>query len=454
MLHSYNSYLLLLENKRKDQLKAKFIDKLGMPQSIFDNLYSKNAEWLMKTYSNTPQEKINEIELETNYSYDDLLLTYANMFDNNKENLSVKQIGKIKGVDQMKEILDEIRGFDGYETDYRDDDIWVLENGYEWFIFKAYDYDLSELANNKKRSSNWCTTYNEGHFKSYFGPEGGLLYMCNKLDSTEDMAFEFSTSEINAWDHNDNNKYTKYNLINLIEICWSPDELPFKVLKSNLKELEDDIPEVDWETAKENAREEIRNWEYSRYNDLEIYAGYVWNHVNDDSFLDDMKDDEYERYNYDWQYENDLLEKFKSLLYEYFSKDGYNREEGRKKIKQYFIDAMIKTNDENESVPGDEYYYDVEDPDYDQIERYIDDTYTDDDAKELIEQFGFQDALVEELVSDYIGNFSSAKDYVENMYGDAYSSEALGYVQGYINYSDLADDIVDDMEEETLRNYM
>jgi len=450
MLRNYNSYLLLLESKRKDQLKSKYIDKLGMPENIFNKLYSKNAEWLMKTYSNTPQEKINEIELETSYSYDDLLLKYANIFDNNKENLSVKQIGKIKGVEQMKEILDEIRGFDDYETDYRDDDIWVLENGYEWFIFKAYDYDLSELANNKKRSSNWCTTYDEGHFKSYFGPEGGLLYMCNKLESTEDMAFEFSTSEINAWDHNDDNKYTKYNLIDLIEICWSPDELPFKVLKSNLKELEEDIPEVDWETAKENAREEIRNWEYSRYNDLEIYAGYVWNHVNDDSFLDDMKDSEYERYNYDWQYENDLLEKFKNILYEYFSKGGYNR----KKIKQIFIEAMIKTNDENESVPGDDNYYDVEDPDYDQIERYIDDTYTDSDAKELIEQFGFQDALVEELVDEYIGNFSSAKDYVENIYGDVYSSEAIGYVEGYINYSDLAYDIVGDMEEETLRHYL
>jgi hypothetical protein len=459
MLHSYKSYLLLLESKRKDQLKAKYIDKLGMSEDIFKKLYTPNAEWLMKIYTNTPDEKKIQIVDKTSYDdFEDILLVYAEMFNNNKENLSIQQIGKIKNIDEMRVVLDEIRGFEDFETGEKDSEKWILYNDHEWCIFKAYEFEISELAENKKRSSNWCTTYDEGHYKTHLGPEGGLIYICNKIDETEDWALECSTEEIRAWNWEDDQKHSRQSFNDIIDDIWNEDDLPWKVLKDKLTEIEEDMPEIDWEGARERAREEIINWQYSRYNDLEVYSNYVWRHIDDDGFLDDMKDNEYERYRYDWKDEVNL-DKFTTLLYDYFSKDGYNIEKVREKIKEYFIEQMKEynesgmedlTDEEKEEYEG----YDTENVEIGDILQFIDDNYTDNDAPELIEHFGFEDDVVEELVDAYIGNFRDAEDYVENIYGNIHDSGAISYVDGYIKWSELADDIVEDMDEETLRNYM
>ena len=156
MIYNYNNFNLLLESKRKDQLKNKYVTKLGMTEPVFDDLYNKNAEWLMKTYMSTTKEKKQEIEDTTSYSLNALLLKYATMFDNNKDNLSIKNISDVDGVDSMNELLDEIREFDSAKDTFGDD-IWILKNDYEWFIFKAFTYEASQLANNKKREYNWCT---------------------------------------------------------------------------------------------------------------------------------------------------------------------------------------------------------------------------------------------------------------------------------------------------------
>ena len=449
MLYSYKKYLLILESKRERQLRTKYIDKLGMSEDIFNQFYSnKNAEWLLKIYSNIPDDKKQEINNKGGKSLVEILLKYAEMFDNNKDNVSVKRISDITSLDEMKQVLDQLRDFDGAEDKFDDDDIWVLLNSYEWFIFKPLSYEASELANNKLRDSNWCTTYGSAYFKEHLGPEGALIYVCNKFDKTKDVAIEFNDDLINAWDWTDSS--TNYSTLSeLIEDTWEENEEPYVVLMENLEKLEDDAPSIDYDEARENAMDEIMNWQYSKYNELDIYYNYVWKHVDDDEFLDAMKDYQYEIFNDDWEYESDLKEKLIELL-EY---DYKNYDNEREQIIKYFKEQMKEMNEENEVDPDDLYYYDIDNVDMDSIKKYINDNCSDDDAKELIETFGFEEKLIDTLVNDYMNNFSNAKDYVEQIYGHT-TSEAISYIQNYIKWRELAEDIVEDMDDEELRRYV
>jgi len=449
MLYSYKNYLLIIEGKRERQLRTKYIDKLGMSEEIFNQFYSnKNAEWLLKTYSNIPEEKKQEINNKGGKSLVEILLKYVAIFDNNKDNVRVNRISEVGSLDEMKEILDELRDFDGAEDEHGDD-IWVLSNSYEWFIFKPLCYEASELANNKLRDSNWCTTYDRGHWSSHLGDEGALIYVCNKLDKTQDVAIELTSDIINAWNWEDNNK-SYSTLRKLIENTWDDNEEPYIVLMDNIEKLEDDAPSVDYDKARENAITEIMNWQYSKYNDLEMYHNYVWRHVDDESFLDDMKDGEYERFSEDWKYESDLLDKFIKLL----KNDYVKYENEREEIIKYFKEKMIEMNEESSLEPDDLYYNDVDNINFDSIQEYIENNCTNDDAKELIETFNFEEKIIEDLVDDYMDNFSDAEDYVGQMYGDTKSKEAISYVERYIKYQELAKDIVEDMDEEELRNYL
>jgi hypothetical protein len=218
----------------------------------------------------------------------------------------------------------------------------------------------------------------------------------------------------------------------------------------NLEKLEDDAPSIDYDEARENAMDEIMNWQYSKYNELEMYYNYVWKHVDDDKFLDDMKDHEYERFSDDWKYESNLKEKLIELLeYDY---KNYNNE--REQIIKYFKEQMKEMNEENGVEPDDLYYYDIDNVDMDSIEKYINDNCSDDDAKELIETFGFEEKVIEDLVDDYMNNFSDAEDYIEQIFGNTRSSEAISYIQNYIEWRELAEDIVEDMDDEELRRYV
>jgi len=206
MLHSYNHYLLILESKRKDDLKKKYVNKMGMDNSVFDEIYSSklHSDWLLKTYSKIPKEDIKNHNGDL--SLQQILIKYVNIFTNNQETFDGININNINSIDEMRETINELRGFDDAEKKYGDD-IWVLVNTYEWFIYKPYSYEVSEIANTRTRETNWCTTYGNDHFTEYFGENGGLLYVINKLDSKKDIAFEMSQksskSEITTWDHED-----------------------------------------------------------------------------------------------------------------------------------------------------------------------------------------------------------------------------------------------------------
>jgi len=445
-MYSYNNYLLFLESKRELQLRKKYVDKLEMNEEIFNKFYSnKNAEWLLKIYSNISEEKKKEIDNKGGRTLPEILLMYVEMFDNNKDNVSVNQISEIDSLDEMKQILDELRDFDGAENKYGDD-IWVLCNSYEWFTFKPLCYDASELANNKLRESNWCTTYDEKFWKTHLGPEGGLIYICNKLDKTKDVAIELNGEIKKTWNWKDYD--TIYSsLEELIKDTWQSFEEPYNILISNIKKLKNDIPTIDYDKARENAIDEIMNWEYYRYNDLVNYSTYVWRHIDDDRFLSDIKDNEYERYQDEWKYENNLIERFISILEK-------NYEVKEKEILKYFTKQIIIKNKKNVARPDDNEYYNVEDIDIDNIIEYINDNCTNKDAKNLINIFDFEDQIIEVLVDEYMNNFSDAEDYVNNMFGRTNTDEAISQIKNYIDYRDLAIDIVDDMDEEELRNYL
>jgi len=451
MLYSYQQYLILLESKREKQLRSKYIDKLGMDEETFEKFYSnKNAEWLLKTYSNIPEEKKQEIDNKGGRTLPEILLKYAEMFDNNKDNLEIKQISKVKGLDQMKGLLDGLRDFDGAEENFGDD-IWVLSNSYEWFIFKAYSYEASELANNKLRDSNWCTTYDKGHWKSYLGPEGGLIYVCNKLDKTEDVALECKKN-VTAWDWKDNNTESAYSIDDIIEKVWDEHEEPYNILKQNLDKLVEDLPTIDWDKARENAEYEVRNTELGEIYDR--YGSYVvFKHVDDDKFLDDMKDGEYDRYYSDWKYEDNLLDMAINVL-----RAEFNQWTDRNKQDFFktFVDEMKEANEENELKKGDQGYYDWESKDLEEVITFLEDTYTNKDGEEIIEKIGMSDEIIEKLVTDYMNNFSDAEDYISNMCGsNFYGRELSNYLSTYhVDMDALAKDICEDMDEEELRNYM
>jgi len=386
-------------------------------------------------------ESKREIQLRNNkggLTYDDLLIQYVEMFDNNKSNLSINQISKIKSVDEMKVILNEVRDFNNAEDTFGED-IWVLVNSYEWFIFKAYSYDASELANNTSRVSNWCTTYDEAHWKSYLGPDGALTYICNKLNEKLDVAIEASGDIVKVWDWEDNNTVSSDTYTEIIDDVWSEHEEPYNILSQNMKRLEDEIPVIDFDLARENASDEIMSWQYSKYNDLDAYNNYVWKHIDDDSFLSDVRDGEYERFNSDWEYEYNLLDFFIEVL-----RKNYTDE-----IEKIFIKIMKETNEDNEDEK-----FETENVDIDDVEYYIEETHTDEDIPELIREFNFEDDIVELCVDRLMDNYSDAEDYVDSIYGRIDSLDSINYIKEYIKWEELAKDIVEDMDDEQLRTYL
>lgn len=443
MLYSYNNYISILESKRLDNLKSKYVDKLSVPQEIFDYWVQNNnnaLEWLLKTYVNTENP-------------DHLLLSkMATEFMNNKDNLSIKKITEIESVKKMREVLNEITDYDGYDERFTEgkgysNDLWVLANTDEWFIYKPYTYEASEeYGNRKERHSNWCTAYDEGHFEEHLGPQGGMLYVINKFDCTKDWALEMTEEVIDAWDHQDQPKYNTRNSIrNIVEKIWTENEEPYKVLMQYADEIEDDRPNVDWDKARDNARYEIRNM--SIRDIAEQYGnGVVFNHVNDEKYLDAKRDEEMERIQYDWKDESDLVDRVTNMLYNDFNEWSQQHKE---RLFNLFIPKMKEANEANENED-----YDVVNTEIQDVIQYIEDTYSSNDGHELVEELGLQDEIIEQLADEYMNNFNDAEDYLQNMYGRNLDSSYLEDLEYYVDSYALANDIVEDMEQEQLKYYL
>ena len=234
MLYSYKNYISILESKRLDNLKSKYVDKLNVPQEIFDYWVKNNnntLEWLLKIYVNS--ENPDHI----------LLSKMATEFMNNKDNLSINKITEIDSIGKMRKVLNELTDYDGYDKRFTEgkgnsNDLWVLLNTDEWFIYKPYTYEASEeYGNRKERESNWCTTYDKIYFTEHLGPQGGMLYIINKFDPTKDWALEIGESTISAWNYEDINKYNSSDIKEIVEKIWNKNEEPYKILMKYSDEI-------------------------------------------------------------------------------------------------------------------------------------------------------------------------------------------------------------------------
>jgi len=236
-LLNYNS---LLESRR-DDLEHKYVDKLGVDADIFHLFYSTQyAEWLLKVYLSTDKNEIEEIE-KKGLKFHEYLLNLIKIYDNNKNNLSINQITDIDGLDNLRKVVDEVTKYDEASDIYRND-IWILENSYEWFIFKPYTYEVShKYGNRKQRASNWCTTYDRTEFENHNGDDGSLLYFINKLDYTKDIALEMHKGYIKVWDSGDECTETGNSIMRVIP--FHDDSIPYQIVEENLIRLEKEIPE-------------------------------------------------------------------------------------------------------------------------------------------------------------------------------------------------------------------
>ncbi|MCK9416644.1 hypothetical protein M0Q97_08315, partial [Candidatus Dojkabacteria bacterium] len=236
-LLNYNS---LLESRR-DDLEHKYVDKLGVDEDIFDIFYSTQyTEWLLKVYLSTDKNEIEEIE-KKGLNFHEYLLNLIKIYDNNKNNLSINQITDIDGLDNLRKVVDEVTKYDEASDIYRND-IWILENSYEWFIFKPYTYEVShKYGNRKQRASNWCTTYDRTEFENHNGDDGSLLYFINKLDYTKDIALEMHKGYIKVWDSGDECTETGNSIMRVIP--FHDDSIPYQIVEENLIRLEKEIPE-------------------------------------------------------------------------------------------------------------------------------------------------------------------------------------------------------------------
>lgn len=267
-LLNYNS---LLESRR-DDLEHKYVDKLGVDADIFNLFYSTQyAEWLLKVYLSTDKSEIEKIE-KKGLKFHEYLLDLIKIYDNNKNNLSVKQITDIDDLDNLRKIVDEVTEYDEASDIYRND-IWVLENSYEWFIFKPYTFEVShKYGNRKQRNANWCTTYDRSEFENHNGDAGSLLYFINKLDYTKDIALEMHKGYIKVWNSVDDCDETGNSIMRVIP--FYDDSIPYQIVVKNLKRLEKEIPEFD-DTYIDNAFE---NFLYIYFDNDQNFKLLSWLH--------------------------------------------------------------------------------------------------------------------------------------------------------------------------------
>lgn len=342
-MYSYFKYLILLESKRIDDLRNKYVDKLGLNPEIFDYFtnYKDILETILKIYINTPKDIIKNIETKGT-KYHELLVKMLKKYVNNRENIkSVEKITDIKDLEHLRFVLNDIVDYDD-TSGFDNSDLWILENSYEYFIYKPYTFDASEqYGNRKERDNNWCTAYNEDHFKEHLGPDGGLLYIINKFNPEKDWAIEFDGKKLNAWNYKDENIFTANSLKSLIENIWEPTEEPYIVLMDNLEKLERDIPSIDWERARNNAIYEISNMDI--YDIISNWGSYkLFYYVDDKKFFEDIKESEYDRYYDDWKYESNLNDIVIKILRNDF--DEWS-EKNKKHLFDYFIPKMKKANE-------------------------------------------------------------------------------------------------------------
>lgn len=251
-------------------------------------------------------------------------------YDKNKKDLPIP-LNQIKTIKEFEKLLDFKRHLERLKTYYTSNEVKVWYDSLEWIVFQAFTYEVSQFANSRERDkdpigANWCTTYDESHFKNYYGEKGAILYCVNKLDYKEDIAFQLKPNDIDihVWDWKDNNLHdcTKYTM----KDEFDENTEIYKVFEEKIEDEIEDI-EIDYDTLVKKVRE----WYFNLGPYEVLYINDLIDYLNRTDFVDKYINQEKEYYINDafidfcmsWtnQVIDYLLQDYKVELFELFDVD-------------------------------------------------------------------------------------------------------------------------------------
>jgi len=453
---SFENYLIL--ESRKEDLLQKFKKEFGegLGEIVFNLDPTDNkayGDWLFKFFKNNREEigigdslsksigdsltqKLTDEDWK-NRQLDgkklDIIRYMLKKYDNNKKDFSTP-ITEIKTLEQLRKTIDEKDNFDEIEN-YPENEVKVYHNGLEWIVFQPFTYEISQYANRKDREKNWCTTYGEGHFHSYLGEKGGLLYCTNKLNSRQDLAFQLRPNEtIIPWNSKDNSRDIIYSFYDMKEEFDEDSEI-YKILDEVEHEI--DFPQID----KSQLKEEVYDFYFDSLSFDEIYLDkdIYLEILNDSNFLEDYIESQIEYYSD--EFTTDFLPTFDSELDETFKYIWKNV--GGIKFTDYFgfkkigfwkpegypdIDDFIEALEEPERLKNQDY---AEDTTYNREECY-------EQIEDFLDKYDKTEDFVRSVFTNQYEDYK-AEDLIGEMYGDPYkmkNKELTDIGGNYIGYSD------------------
>jgi len=451
---SFDSYLIL--EGRKEDLLSKYQKEFGkgLGEVVFDLDPTDNkaySDWLFHFFKNNRKELgVSETlnlprkeMLKTEWLKDgkklDILRYMIKKFENNKILIGTPII-KIKTMKDFIKVLDKKDGFDKIEN-YSEKDVKVYHNGAEWLVFQPFTYETSQFANKKNREKNWCTTYDEGQFQNYLGEKGGLLYCINKLDSTQDMAFQLRPNEsIIPYDYNDQEQRTLYSFYDMKEEFDEDSEI-YQILDE--VEHEVDFPQID----KNQLKEDVYNFYYS-FDDIMMNKDLYLKLLDDSNYLNDFNDfisSEIDYYTI--EFASEFLPAFDAELEHTFEWIWKNTG----KFNEYFgISYGVFWKDEG--YPDiDDFIESLEKPETLKKQHYEENTkYDRSDCYTQIENFLEKYNKKENFVKYYFKNEKyrgyTSEDIISEFYGNPYdmsNKELTEIGDNYVDFSDYIKAYVD-----------
>jgi len=459
---------LILESRISD-LETKFKKDLGegLGEVIFDIDNTENkayAEWLLKFIKtnredleisdelNKPRKEQDEDKWLKDTKTIERLELMLRKYHNNKKEIDTP-ITKIKTIKQLGDVLDKKDKFDELETDFEEDEVKIFYNSFEWLVFQPFTYEASEYANRKDRKSNWCTTYEDSHFNSYWGPRGGLLYCTNKLDSTKDMAFQLKPNEeIVVWDYQDHEGSTLYRISDIKDEFDEHDEP--EIYKA-LEEVENEI-EYPYLSDQE-LREEAINWYdgLGGFEEIGVDRSLYLSLLDNTNYVQGVIDNEVDYFH--TQLASEFFPSYDDYLvftFQYIWRNCSGKFEEYFDIPHEYGEFWVQDG----RADIDNFKEALQNPErLEKLDYEPDTEYSDTECYQELQDFFQTKHSAYDLVKYYFNNERydgySAEDLIDEMYGDPYNMDLSDLTDIGGNYVDF-DDYVDKMVSQMSRNEM
>jgi len=303
---------LLLEKNRVEQLKDKYSGHI--PNEVIEYFYKEDPtpnnayfEWLLKTYSNLDdvEKKILEQLKAPIYK---TFINFIKKYNKMKPKLSGEpaDINNYRRILQLYNVLELDKDYTYSKKEMEKlGKVDILVNNYEWIIFTPYDFEVSEKYghNDVKVGKNWCVCYDKDYFKQYFCPDGGLTFIINKLDESEDLALQkCKDGNIHVWDYNDESVFNYYvdrpkNFVEYLKKHVENNDFLIDYF-SNHPITQNDLPSIDlddlrdrWVKLNEGYVEYfLDNYDYSEFIIWDSFENYLYNKLLETNELDSAID--------------------------------------------------------------------------------------------------------------------------------------------------------------------